>query len=277
MAGRRAGLSPRDLTPSPGTPEVDRLTWTVVLRPCLLEVVQHMLRAVSRPDRQKAVVAVLEAAAATHRDEPRIPDLGEDHQVALLALVPTEAKQDWPPTTSYPPSSQRVLQNAAINARNNGPAIAGSCLRIEFDESWRGGEEHMAGPFILIATNRLKPGKLDAERARVPGLMEFIETAEPRVLAFNEYANEEGTEVAVVQVHPDTDSFEFHMEAVRERASKAYEETLDATTGIEVFGDPTPRIMAMLRQAAGAGVQYRIKVHHLGGFTRKGAAALGIG
>ena len=27
----------------------------------------------------------------------------------------------------------------------------------------------MSGPFIFIATNRLKPGKLDDERARVPG------------------------------------------------------------------------------------------------------------
>jgi hypothetical protein len=29
----------------------------------------------------------------------------------------------------------------------------------------------MAGPFIFIASNRLKPGKLDAERHRVPGLV----------------------------------------------------------------------------------------------------------
>ena len=76
----------------------------------------------------------------------------------------------------------------------------------------------------------------------------------------------------MVQVHPDTDSFEFHMEAVRERPPKRYEETLDATAGIEVFGSPTPRIMEMLRQAAGAGVRYRVNVHHLGGFSRMGAA-----
>jgi hypothetical protein len=83
MAGRHAGLCPRDLTSRPGTPEVDRLTWTVVARPCLLEVVQHVLRAVGRPDRQKAVIVVLEAAAATPGDEPRIPDLGENHQLAI--------------------------------------------------------------------------------------------------------------------------------------------------------------------------------------------------
>jgi len=36
----------------------------------------------------------------------------------------------------------------------------------------------MAGPFIFIASNRLKPGRLEAETARVPGLVDFIEASE---------------------------------------------------------------------------------------------------
>jgi hypothetical protein len=88
MAGRNAGLCPLDLTPRPGTPEVDRPTWTVVLRPRPLEVVQHVLCAVSRPDRQKAVIVVLEASAPTHGDEPRIPNLGEDQPFAISLLCP---------------------------------------------------------------------------------------------------------------------------------------------------------------------------------------------
>jgi hypothetical protein len=128
----------------------------------------------------------------------------------------------------------------------------------------------MAGPFIFIATNRLKAGKLEAERRRVPGLVQFIEANEPRLIAFNEYANDEGTEVAVVQVHPDAASFEFHMEVVRERAMRAYEETLDGTTGVEVFGAPTEAVLAMLRQQAGSGVHYTVRQHHLGGFIRSG-------
>lgn len=131
----------------------------------------------------------------------------------------------------------------------------------------------MAGPFIFIATNRLKPGKVDAERERVPGLVDFIQANEPRLIAFNEYVNDEGTEVAVVQVHPDAHSFEFHMGIVRERASRAYAETLDATTGIHVFGAPTDGIFEMLRRQAGEGVQYNVKQHHLGGFTRSHTAA----
>jgi hypothetical protein len=126
----------------------------------------------------------------------------------------------------------------------------------------------MSGPFIFIATNRLKPGKLEAERARVPGLVEFIEANEPRLIAFNEYANEEGTEVAVVQIHPDAASMALHMEIVAERAASAYAETLEATTGIQVFGPPSDAVVEMLRRQAGAGVPLRVKAHHLGGFTR---------
>jgi hypothetical protein len=126
----------------------------------------------------------------------------------------------------------------------------------------------MTGPFIFIATNRLKEGKLEAERTRVPGLSDFIEANEPRLIAFNEYASGDGREVGVVQVHPDADSFERHMGVVRERAARAYGETLDATTSIQVFGTPTETILEMLRRAAGSGVQFTVKPHHLGGFTR---------
>ena len=127
----------------------------------------------------------------------------------------------------------------------------------------------MPGPFIFIATNRLKPGKLDEEKTRVPGLVDFIQANEPRLLAFNEYANEEGTEVAVVQIHSDAESMATHMEVVAERAAAAYAETVDATTGIQVFGTPSNAVVEMLRRQAGAGVPLSVKPIHLGGFVRR--------
>ena len=129
----------------------------------------------------------------------------------------------------------------------------------------------MTEPFIFIATNRLKDGKLDAERRRVPELIGFIEAHEPQLLAFNEYVNEEGTEVGVVQVHPDAASMEFHMDAVQEMASRAYAETIEATTGVQVYGTPTARILEMLRRQAGAGVPVTVRPHRLGGFVRLGS------
>jgi hypothetical protein len=126
----------------------------------------------------------------------------------------------------------------------------------------------MSGPFIFIATNRLKPGKLDDERRRVPGLVDFIKTNEPRMIAFNEYVNEDGTEVAVVQVHPDAASMAFHMEVIAERAAAAYAETVEATTSIQVFGMPSQAIFDVLERQAGVGVPITVKASHLGGFTR---------
>jgi quinol monooxygenase YgiN len=110
-------------------------------------------------------------------------------------------------------------------------------------------------PFIFIATNRLKPDRLDAERDRVPGLVEFVEANEPRLIAFNEYVNEAGDEVTVVQVHPDAESMEAHMRIVRDRAQEAYAQTLDATVRIQVFGEPTQAILDTLRQQAGSGAE----------------------
>jgi hypothetical protein len=126
----------------------------------------------------------------------------------------------------------------------------------------------MSGPFIFIATNRLKEGKLEDERKRVPELSDFIKANEPRLVAFNEYVNDEGTEVGVVQVHPDVESMAFHMQVIRERAAAAYAEIVDATTSIQVYGTPSDAIVEMLRQSAGSGVPLTVKPHHLGGFTR---------
>jgi hypothetical protein len=126
----------------------------------------------------------------------------------------------------------------------------------------------MSGPFIFIATNRLKKGKLDDETRRVPDLCEFIEANEPRLIAFNEYASDDGTEVGVVQVHPDAESMEFHMEVVAERAARAYAETVEATTSIQVYGAPSDAVLEMLKRQAGAGVPLTVKRYHLGGFTR---------
>ena len=126
----------------------------------------------------------------------------------------------------------------------------------------------MSGPFIFIATNRLRDGRFDVEQQRVPALSSFIEAQEPRLIAFHEYVNEERSEVTVVQVHPDAASFEFHLGVVGDRAREAYAQTLEATASIKVFGTPSETILRMLRQQAGSGIHLNIYPHHLGGFTR---------
>jgi hypothetical protein len=101
----------------------------------------------------------------------------------------------------------------------------------------------MPSPFIFIATNRLKEGKLADERDRADDLASFIEANEPQFLAFNEYVNEDGTEVGIVQIHPDSASMEFHMDVVAERAARAYAQTLEATTSIQVYDEPSDAVL----------------------------------
>ena len=126
----------------------------------------------------------------------------------------------------------------------------------------------MAGPFIFVATNKVREGRLEGEKQRVPGWIDFIQSNEPRTSSRStNILSEDGTEVEYVQVHPDTDSFENHMRVV-ERSGRSYTETLEGTTDVRIYGRPSPTILEMLGQAAGSGVPMTVLAEHLGGFTR---------
>jgi hypothetical protein len=126
----------------------------------------------------------------------------------------------------------------------------------------------MTGPFIFIAINKVRDGKLAEEKNRVPGWVQFIRDNEPRTIGFHEYRSSDGTEVEYIQIHPDTDSFEHHMRVLAEKSDLSYKETLEGTTNIRIYGQPTEAILEMLKQAAGSGVPVTILPEHLGGFTR---------
>lgn len=126
----------------------------------------------------------------------------------------------------------------------------------------------MPEPFIFIGTHRLKEGKLGDFEAAWKELVQVVESKEPQLIAFNAYANEDGTEVAVVQLHPDAASMELHMGVVREHITQAYEELLEETTSIQVFGELSEAARGMMQHLAGSGVALSVKPNPLGGFTR---------
>ena len=126
----------------------------------------------------------------------------------------------------------------------------------------------MSGPFIFIGTHRLKDGKLADYEAAWNELVAVVEAKEPQMISFNSYANDEGTEVAVVQVHPDASSMELHMQVVREHITQAYEDLLEETTSIQVYGELSDAARGMMEHLAGSGVALTVKPSALGGFTR---------
>jgi quinol monooxygenase YgiN len=130
----------------------------------------------------------------------------------------------------------------------------------------------MSEPFIFIGTHTIREGKLEDFKKSCGQLVEVVEANEPRLIAFHLYVNEDGTEVTVVQVHPDADSMLFHMQVAREHISEAYQSVLEKTKRIDVYGKPSDAVLEMIRQLAGSGVPLSVKAHHLGGFTRSSAA-----
>lgn len=127
----------------------------------------------------------------------------------------------------------------------------------------------MAAPFIYVGHNKLKAGKLEAyQQDFMPELVKVVDSNEPRLLAFNVFANDEGTDIAGVQVHPDADSMLSHIQVMRDRITMAYEEYIEATTAIQVYGPPNEAVLEMIKMMATPGVTVSVKPRHLGGFTR---------
>jgi quinol monooxygenase YgiN len=129
----------------------------------------------------------------------------------------------------------------------------------------------MSEPFIFIGTHTIREGKLEDFKKQWRELLDVVEVKEPRLIAFNAYVNEDGTELTVVQVHPDADSMLFHMQVARDHISEAYQSVLEKTKRIDVYGKPSDTALEMIRQLAGSEVPLSLKANHLGGFTRSSA------
>jgi hypothetical protein len=75
----------------------------------------------------------------------------------------------------------------------------------------------MTGPFIFMSQSKIREGKLEDFKRALREMAEFVEANEPRVVAFEAYLNDDGTEATGVQVHPDADSMAFHMQVAFEK------------------------------------------------------------
>jgi len=128
----------------------------------------------------------------------------------------------------------------------------------------------MSQPFIWIGVHKIKEGKMEEMKRFMSDLVDLVQSSEPRMLAFNLYLNDEGTEVATVQVHPDADSMEFHMKVTGEHIAGAYE-YLEETVSTQIYGTPTERVLEMIeqiRQTAGQKETLDVLAQPAGGFTR---------
>ena len=105
----------------------------------------------------------------------------------------------------------------------------------------------MSGPLIFISHSKVKPGKLQDYQAQAADATDLVESEEPRMIAFNFYASEDGADVATVQVHPDAESLDLHLRIFFDKLQEKALATLD-THEIDVYGAPSQATLEMLSQ-----------------------------
>jgi hypothetical protein len=133
----------------------------------------------------------------------------------------------------------------------------------------------MTGPFIFMTKSKIREGKLEDFKRALREMAEFVEANEPRVVAFEAYLNDDGTEATGVQVHPDADSMAFHMQVAFEKIA-GFDQYLD-TQSVEVYGVPNDAVLGMMKQIgeqafAGSTMAVSVRTNPVGGFTRTHAS-----
>ena len=122
----------------------------------------------------------------------------------------------------------------------------------------------MSAPLIYVGTYTVKPGKQEEARPRLAELVDFVETNEPRVIAFNAFLDRDGNTLSIVQVHPDSASMEFHMQVNAKHFATAFD-WLDTSMRDQYFG---PISDALAAEMAKWGETYTHLPVHAAGFVR---------
>jgi quinol monooxygenase YgiN len=122
----------------------------------------------------------------------------------------------------------------------------------------------MSGPLIYVGTYTIKPGSQEDASRRLAELVDFVETNEPRMIAFNTYLDRDGNTVSIVQVHPDSASMEFHMQVNAKHFATAFD-WLDTSMSGQYYGPISDALAAELAKWDEAATHLPV---HAAGFTR---------
>jgi hypothetical protein len=123
----------------------------------------------------------------------------------------------------------------------------------------------MPGPLIFVSRSRVKTGKREQYAAHLRDATEIIDSEEPRMIGFNTYLSDDGSDTSTVQIHPDEESLDTHLKIFFEGLAERVFQTLDSYE-IDIYGTPS---QAALQSVTGLpGVTVRVLPVHLGGFRR---------
>ncbi|MEA2001406.1 MAG: hypothetical protein U9N84_05910 [Actinomycetota bacterium] len=111
----------------------------------------------------------------------------------------------------------------------------------------------MSEMVLFVGTYDIPEGGLDAFYNQARAMTDLIREHEPRVIAVGHYLSDDQTEGTSIHLHPDADSFDFHMET----ASRLIERGTHIlkVTRIEFYGKPNELMLEQLSK----GFDVRVK------------------
>jgi hypothetical protein len=106
----------------------------------------------------------------------------------------------------------------------------------------------MSQPLMYIDTSEVRAGALDELKVAIEELAVFIDANEPRILTYHVYLSEDGTQMTVVHLHPDSASLDYHMD-VAGPAFRKFAHLLTMSS-IRIYGEPSERALRQLHEKA---------------------------
>lgn len=125
----------------------------------------------------------------------------------------------------------------------------------------------MSKPIVYVDRSEIRDGKLEELKTAMNELARFVETSEPRLIAYNVYFSEDRARMTVIHVHSDPASLEFHMQVAGPLFPKFAE--FVKLLSIDVYGKPGDRLVDQMKQKARLLGNGTVRVHELhAGFAR---------
>jgi quinol monooxygenase YgiN len=122
----------------------------------------------------------------------------------------------------------------------------------------------MSENIVIVGCSEIREGKLEELKAVMNKLFELVKAKEPQMIAYNAYLKEDGTQLTVIQVHPDSASVELHMEVT----GSAFPQELINLSRIDIYGKPSQSLLDKMRLSQTTGGS-TVVVHELStGFSR---------
>ncbi len=107
----------------------------------------------------------------------------------------------------------------------------------------------MPEPVIFVDTWKIREGRLEEFKDAAREFVEFVSEHEPQLIAYNVYVDEQSHHSTVLQIHPDSESIEFHMKIAGPHFGR-FMELYEPGGRIAVHGRPADHVLDRMRQMA---------------------------